>query len=218
MHVYEKMHSINVSCLVFHDHSIFISTEAVEGSPGWEGIPAPAVQDIPEEAEQLRTGEEEPRTAADSKPAGDMPGCLEVGGAGRCCKGCSRPAGECTAGRAEASWAALGRAEAQGLRRTGWPGGWPEPEPDQGEPSCQHWEEEGGLEGQTSGAAGRARGGPGPGAGGPGPGWRGRRRGPSTAPPSPSSGRNRNQRLCSEIELALNYCPLNITQENNFVK
>ena len=80
MHVYEKMHSINVSCLVFHDHSIFISTEAVEGSPGWEGIPAPAVQDIPEEAEELRTaadgnpGQEEPRTAAGSKPAGDMPG------------------------------------------------------------------------------------------------------------------------------------------------
>ena len=72
------MHSINVSCLVFHDHSIFISTEAVEGSPGWEGIPAPAVQDIPEEAEQLRTGEEEPRTAADSKPAGDMPGYQEL--------------------------------------------------------------------------------------------------------------------------------------------
>ena len=53
-------------------------------SPGWEGSPAPAVQDIPEEAEELRTaadgnpGQEEPRTAAGSKSAGDMPGYQEL--------------------------------------------------------------------------------------------------------------------------------------------
>ena len=86
------------------------------------------MQDNPEEAE-LRTAadgipveEEEPRTEADSKPAGGKLDCQVVVAGGSCCKGCNRQAEECRAGKGEASWAALGRAAAQGPRRTGWRG------------------------------------------------------------------------------------------------
>ena len=146
--------------------------------------------------------EEGPRTVADSKPAGGKLGCQEEEEAGgSCCTGCNPRAEECTAGMGVASSAALGRAAVQGLRRTGWRGGWLELELHLGVLSWRwspHWEEEVGLAGQTSGVAGWGRGELEPAGEDPGRGWREKRTGPSTVPPSPSSGQNKNRKLCSE--------------------